>query len=117
LAYYLGKTISSFYRIVLASLHFSGIYYVLAIPVTSFLGYFWLFTLMYFGVYGMSTCVAMLVRRENAALLATVVALFASGKYLVISSFSNCWLWYHSEKGAVIRYLLSLDNSIQHVGS
>jgi len=78
LAYYLGKTISSFYRIVLASLHFSGIYYVLAIPVTSFLGYFWLFTLMYFGVYGMSTCVAMLVRRENAALLATVVALFAS---------------------------------------
>ena len=78
LAYYLGKTISSFPRILLAGLHFSAVLYYLASPVVPFGVLFGVIGLFFFGVYGLCSFVSMLVRRENATLLTVVVALFSA---------------------------------------
>ncbi|KAJ3069573.1 hypothetical protein HDU98_007365 [Podochytrium sp. JEL0797] len=77
-AYFLGKTISTFYRIVIMSLHFTAVYMFLAKPIISPYTQYTIVLLQYWGVYGMSCIISMLVRRENASLLAVVMCLFAS---------------------------------------
>jgi ABC-type multidrug transport system ATPase subunit len=77
LAYYLGKTVSSLYRIVLAGLHFSALLFYLATPVIPYYIQFGIIVCYVFGVYGLCSFVSMIVRRENATLLAVVVALFS----------------------------------------
>ncbi|KAJ3047500.1 hypothetical protein HK097_011489 [Rhizophlyctis rosea] len=77
-AYYIGKTISAIYRFTLSALHFSSIYYFIAGPQLPFAKQFLIIYLQFFGVYGLAAIVSMLVRRENANLLAVVVCLFAS---------------------------------------
>ena len=61
----------------LAALHFAGVLYFFS-GVTTFAFQFGLIFLFFFGVYGVSFLVSMLVRRENATLLAVVICLFAS---------------------------------------
>ncbi|KAJ3033261.1 hypothetical protein HDV00_006551 [Rhizophlyctis rosea] len=77
-AYYLGKTIASLYRFTLSSLHFAAIYYFIAGPQLSFASQYAIIYLQFFGVYGLAAIVSMLVRRENANLLAVVVCMFAA---------------------------------------
>jgi ABC-type multidrug transport system ATPase subunit len=77
-AYYLGKTMASFYRMTLASLHFAGILYFLSAPTIGFEIEFGVIFLFFFGVYSLSAFVSMVVRRENATLLAVIIALFAA---------------------------------------
>ena len=66
LSYYLGKTVSSFYRLTLATLHYSAVLYWLATPILPFSSVFLSHLLTFYGVYGLSSFVSMLVRRENA---------------------------------------------------
>jgi ABC-type multidrug transport system ATPase subunit len=77
LAYYLGKTISTIYRIVLAGLHFSALLFYLSTPIIPYYIQFGIIVCYVFGVYGLCSFVSMIVRRENATLLAVVVALFS----------------------------------------
>ncbi|KAJ3210108.1 hypothetical protein HDU67_005649, partial [Dinochytrium kinnereticum] len=65
-AYYLGKTLSVVPRLALSSAHFTAVYYLLARPVFPV------------GVHGVAVIVSMLVRRENASLLAVIIGLFSS---------------------------------------
>ncbi|KAJ3175908.1 hypothetical protein HK101_010565 [Irineochytrium annulatum] len=89
LAYYAGKTAGVLARILLASLHFASVYLFLGrfpVPVGS---QYALVALNFFCVYGMAAVVSMLVRRENASLLAVVVGLFSAvfcGFGLVVSA-------------------------------
>ncbi|KAJ3190607.1 hypothetical protein HK101_008560 [Irineochytrium annulatum] len=78
LAYYLGKTIASIYRLILTSLHFTGMYVILAKPVIDVYTQYMLMFLQFWGVYGMSCIISLVVRRENASLLSVVVGLFAA---------------------------------------
>ena len=78
LAYYAGKTIATTYRIVFASLHFSAVLHLISRPIVSFATTFLVISLMFFGVYGLCCAVSMVVRRENATLLAVVLALFSA---------------------------------------
>ncbi|RKO84561.1 hypothetical protein BDK51DRAFT_32890 [Blyttiomyces helicus] len=66
------------YRVALSSLHFTAIYYILAKPLVPFGKQYLILLGMFFGVYGMSAAISTLVRKENAALLAVVVAMFAA---------------------------------------
>ncbi|KAJ3337512.1 hypothetical protein HDU93_001005 [Gonapodya sp. JEL0774] len=75
-AYYTGKTLSSIYRIVLTSLHFSAVYYLISTPVTSFAIFYWIVLMTFWGVYGLGATISMLVKKGNAPLLAAVAALF-----------------------------------------
>ncbi|KAJ3390526.1 hypothetical protein HDU84_007377 [Entophlyctis sp. JEL0112] len=78
LAYFLGKTVATLYRLVLTSLHFTGLYMILAKPVLDPYTQYTLVLFQFWGVYGISCVVSMVVRRENASLLAVVISLFAS---------------------------------------
>jgi energy-coupling factor transporter ATP-binding protein EcfA2 len=84
LAYYIvrsylkqGKFFSSIYRMILASVHFTAVLFFFS-GVSTFVNQFFMVTFFFFGVYGVSNFVSMVVRRENATLLAVIITLFAS---------------------------------------
>jgi hypothetical protein len=76
-AYYVGKSISVIYRMLITALHFTSIFYVLAKPVAAFDKVYGIVTVLFYCVYGLSTIISMCVRRENASLVAVVACLFA----------------------------------------
>ncbi|KAJ3273175.1 hypothetical protein HDV01_004690 [Terramyces sp. JEL0728] len=75
IAYFIA---TSLYRMVYSSLHFASVLYFFAKPMIPFWAQFTMILLMYFGVYGLSIFVSTIVKRENATLLAVVVALFCA---------------------------------------
>ncbi|KAJ3211226.1 hypothetical protein HDU67_004669 [Dinochytrium kinnereticum] len=77
-AYFLGKSIATIYRFIVSSLHFSAIYYFFARPIITFSAQYLTILLSFWGIYGLSCIVSMIVRRENAPLLAVVFGLFAA---------------------------------------
>lgn len=77
LAYYIGKTVSVVYRFTFGALHFAGLFMVLASPITEFGTFYGLVWIQFFAVYGLAAMVSMIVKRENAALLAVIVSLIA----------------------------------------
>ncbi|KAI8614740.1 hypothetical protein BC830DRAFT_1257030 [Chytriomyces sp. MP71] len=76
-AYFIGKNLGSLYRILLASAHFAGCYILLAQPPIGSGNQWLLIFLNIFGVYGQAQIVSMLVKRENAALLAVIPTLLS----------------------------------------
>ncbi|KAJ3127909.1 hypothetical protein HK098_005550 [Nowakowskiella sp. JEL0407] len=78
IAYYIGKTISTLPRIALSALHFASMFFYLSQPVFSFVVMYGVIFMKFFGVYGLSSVVSMLVARANGPLLAVVFSLFAS---------------------------------------
>lgn len=76
LAYFLGKNLSVIYRIFLSSLHFASFAYYFSSPVFSFVVYFKAISLLYFAIYGLTSFVSFLVRRENATLFSITLVIF-----------------------------------------
>jgi ABC-type multidrug transport system ATPase subunit len=112
-AYYLGKTFASFYRLALASLHFAGILFFLSSPTIGFEIEFGVIFLFFFGVYSLSAFVSMVVRRENATLLAVIIALFSSvfcGYGLTIKDATRWGIYF------VWAMQVLLVNLVQYVG-
>jgi hypothetical protein len=77
-AYFLGVATASFYRIALSALHFSMVYHLLSAPLIGFGELVLLTILVFYTVYGLSAIVSMVLKRENAPLLAVVISLFAA---------------------------------------
>lgn len=75
LAYYFGKLLSSLPRIAVSSLHFAAIYQVLARPIIPFAIQYTLILAQFYGVYGVSAIISLIVRRENASLVAVIVSM------------------------------------------
>lgn len=78
LAYFSGKNVASLYRFFFSSIHFTSFFHFLACPNINFFRLWLLHWLIFFCVYGLAFCTAMLVRRENAALIAVCVCMVAS---------------------------------------
>ncbi|KAK4994650.1 hypothetical protein LTR28_000800, partial [Elasticomyces elasticus] len=74
-AYYVGKVLSTLGRIALSSLHFSVFMGVLATPMMSFTHMYAANLLYFYCTYGLSSCVAMVVKREDGPLLAVLTSL------------------------------------------
>ncbi|KAI8924958.1 hypothetical protein BC831DRAFT_512884 [Entophlyctis helioformis] len=74
--YYAGKTVATFYRLLLSSLHYAAIYRILATPTITFPMVYPIVLLLFFGVYGVSALISMLVSRENARLLSVITNMF-----------------------------------------
>jgi hypothetical protein len=72
LAYYLAKNVAAALRLFLASLHFASIFCLLALPTTPFSTFFLMTLGIFWGVYGLSMALSMIVNRSNAALLAVI---------------------------------------------
>ncbi|KAF2711275.1 ABC transporter-like protein [Pleomassaria siparia CBS 279.74] len=74
-AYYVGKTLSVLPRIALSSLHFSVFMGILATPLMSFTQMFAANILYFYCIYGLASCVGMVVKREDGPLLAVMASL------------------------------------------
>ena len=76
IAYFIGCNLACLYRMTISCLHYAAAYHLIARPLAGW-GYQFLMAFsLYFGIYGTSAIVAMLVKRENASLMALVVGLF-----------------------------------------
>ena len=74
-AYYVGKMVSVLPRLFIANLHFSVFMGILATPIMSWPDMFIANLLYFFCVYGLASCVGMLVKREDGPLLAVMCSL------------------------------------------
>ncbi|ORY57830.1 uncharacterized protein BCR38DRAFT_461094 [Pseudomassariella vexata] len=99
IAYFLAKAISVIPRMLFACMHFSTLILLLALPVISW-GIAFVTNLAYFYcIYGLASCVSMIVRREEAPLFATMVSLIVgilSGSAPPLSQVKKWhleWLW------------------------
>lgn len=133
LAYFLAKVVSVLPRMMLACFHFSTLMLILSVPIipwgTSFLA-----NLAYFYcVYGLAACVSMVVTREDAPLLATMISLIMgilSGAAPSLAQ-TNKWhlepLWrlspgvwlaelYWGELVEPLRYLYDVDRASSETG-
>ncbi|KAJ3403156.1 hypothetical protein HDU80_004429 [Chytriomyces hyalinus] len=77
-SYFLGKAVASIYRFLISSLHFAALFVFLGQPSSSFDFIYLTMLLQFWSVYGLAMVISMVVRREDSALLAVVVCLFAA---------------------------------------
>ncbi|KAI1387271.1 uncharacterized protein F4822DRAFT_430023 [Hypoxylon trugodes] len=133
IAYFLAKNISVIPRMVFACMHFSTLILLLATPIIGW-GIAFLANLVYFFcIYGLASCVSMVVRREDAPLFATMISLIVgilSGAAPPLASVMEWhmeWLWraspgtwlaelYFGRMIEPFRYLYQVDLTAQAVG-
>lgn len=107
------KMVSMYYREILAALHFTMIYHILAQPLIQFHRLFAIILLFFFAVYGLAAVVSFLVKRENASLLAVVIGLFAG----VFNGFgpnladARDWVFIYSFNIFYFKYILNYKYS------
>jgi len=75
LAYFIGTSTAMIYRVALASLHFAMIYHIMTSTIMPFGDFYLVIFLCFYAVYGLSACVSMVVKREDAPLVAVVISL------------------------------------------
>lgn len=75
---YMAKNISSSYRFIISSLHFASFFMALGTPSIDFRKMYLVQFLAFFCVYGISYCVAMVVKRENAAMIAVCFTIISA---------------------------------------
>lgn len=99
LAYFLAKIISVLPRMTLGCLHFTTLVLLLSVPIIDW-GLAFLVNLMYFYcIYGLASCVSMVVRREDAPLFATMISLIvgilsgAAPPLAQVKEWHIEWLW------------------------
>ncbi|OTB03679.1 hypothetical protein M426DRAFT_60073 [Hypoxylon sp. CI-4A] len=133
IAYFLAKNISVLPRMVMGCMHFSTLILLLAVPIIPW-GTAFLANLVYFYcIYGLASCVSMIVRREDAPLLATMISLIVgilSGAAPPLASVIEWhveWLWraspgtwlaelYFGQLVEPFRYLYDVDLAATQVG-
>ncbi|KAF7854202.1 hypothetical protein EAF04_010499 [Stromatinia cepivora] len=74
-AYFIGKTLSTIFRLTLSALHFTSFYSILATPRMPFSILLTVNTLYFYCIYGLASCVSVITRRENGPLMAMIVSL------------------------------------------
>ncbi|KAF5020767.1 hypothetical protein F66182_7195 [Fusarium sp. NRRL 66182] len=99
LAYFLAKVVSVIPRMALGCLHFTVPLFLLSVPIIDW-GLSFLTNVLYFYcIYGLASIVSMVVRREDAPLFATMIALITgilSGSAPPLASVKDWhmeWLW------------------------
>ncbi|KAL9602335.1 MAG: hypothetical protein Q9219_001901 [cf. Caloplaca sp. 3 TL-2023] len=98
-AYYVGKVLSTFPRMVLACAHFTATFMLLATPRISWLDAFLANFLYFFTIYGLASCLSMLARREDGPLLAVMASLIVgvlngmSPNLRTVAEWHMTWFW------------------------
>lgn len=132
-AYYVGKLLSTLPRIALSSLHFTIFLSILATPLITF-SEMYAANLMYFWcIYGLASCIAMVVKRENGPLLAVLGSLIigilggVAPPLSTVKTWHMEWFWrlspgvwfteaYFSQNTMPLSYLYDVDLAAQAVG-
>lgn len=98
-AYYIGKVISTIPRMILANFHFTVMFVFLTTPRISWFNVFAANLLYFWCIYGLASCVSMVVRREDGPLLAVMASLIVgvlngmSPSIKKVRSWNLVWLW------------------------
>ncbi|KAL3428475.1 hypothetical protein PVAG01_01984 [Phlyctema vagabunda] len=132
-AYYMGKVMSTLPRIVIATFHFTTTFYLFSTPPMSWTDSFLANLLYFYCIYGLASCVSMVVRREDGPLVAVMVSLIVT----VLSGMSPTltdvrrwrliWIWrstpgtwmaeaYFTKNVSPYAYLYRLDLATQATG-
>ncbi|KAI1741595.1 hypothetical protein F4680DRAFT_447061 [Xylaria scruposa] len=126
IAYFIAKNLSVFPRMVFACLHFSTLILVLSTPIIPWGIAFATNFLHFYCIYGLSSIMSMIVRREDAPLFATMISLVVgilSGAAPPLSKVKEWhleWLWrlspatwlaeiYFGQMIEPLRYLYDVD--------
>ena len=132
-AYYLGKVLSTFPRMILSNLHFTMPFMYLATPKISWGAAFVANMLYFYCIYGLSSCVSMATKREDGPLIATmtslVVGLISGVKPSLrrVAGWHMTWLWraspgtwlseaYFTENVTPYGYLYQIDHAASGTG-
>ncbi|CAI6327815.1 unnamed protein product [Periconia digitata] len=98
-AYYVGKMVSVLPRLFLSSLHYSVFMGILATPIMAWTDMFIAILLYFFCVYGLASCVGMVVKREDGPLLAVMASLIigilggVAPPLSKVATWKLEWLW------------------------
>ena len=133
LAYYIGKVASTFPRMILANLHFSTLFLLLATPKISWGAAFVANLLYFYCIYGLASCVSVITRREDGPLIAVMLSLIVgvisgmSPTLKTVSGWHMTWLWraspgtwlsegYFTENITPWRYLYQVEDAATGLG-
>ncbi|KAE8140279.1 hypothetical protein BDV38DRAFT_290517 [Aspergillus pseudotamarii] len=132
-AYFIGKSLAVSFRMLVAALHFTSFYMVLAAPMISFALQLGLALLYFYCIYGLGFVVSAVTRREDGPLLCMLLS-------LIISALSGCaprlstvrswhleWFWYswpatwfseafYQENTAPLAYLYNVNDAATFTG-
>lgn len=132
-AYYLGKVLSTTPRMILACLHFSVLFLLLATPQISWINAFIAHLLYFYCIYGLSSCISMVARREDGPLLAVMASLIvgvlsgASPRLAKARAWHLVWLWraspgvwlaeiYFDQNVRPLAYLYDVEQARKSIG-
>ena len=133
LAYYIGKVISTFPRMILANIHFSVFFLLLSTPKIPWGAAFVANLLYFYCIYGLASCISVITRREDGPLLATMTSLVVgvisgmSPSLKSVKQWHMTWLWraspgtwlsegYFTENISPYRYLYDVDDAANALG-
>ncbi|KAL8934507.1 MAG: hypothetical protein Q9216_005879 [Gyalolechia sp. 2 TL-2023] len=133
LAYYLGKVLSTFPRMLIANLHFTATFLLLATPRITFPHAFLANLLYFYTVYGLASILSMLTKREDGPLLAVMASLIVgvlngmSPNLAVVRDWHMTWFWralpgtwlaeaYFGENVGPLGYLYGVEDASQGTG-
>ncbi|KAL8764921.1 MAG: hypothetical protein Q9209_007814 [Squamulea sp. 1 TL-2023] len=98
-AYYLGKVLSTFPRMIVACLHFTATFMLLSTPRIDWGSAFLANLLYFYTIYGLASILSMLTRREDGPLLAVMASLIVgvlngmSPNLSVVEDWHMSWFW------------------------
>ncbi|KAL6718956.1 hypothetical protein ACLMJK_003191 [Lecanora helva] len=132
-AYYAGKVLSTFPRMVLANAHFTVMFMILATPRISWPAAFVANLLYFYCAYGLASCISMVTRREDGPLIATVSILVVgvisgtSPTLRTVNDWHMGWLWrsspgtwlseaYFTENVYLYGYLYKINHAAEMTG-
>ena len=132
-AYYIGKVLSTLPRMILSNVHFTMLFMYLATPRISWGAAFIANLLYFYCIYGLSSCVSMVTRREDGPLIATMTSLVVgiiSGvkpSLHTVGGWHMTWLWraspgtwlseaYFTENVTPYRYLYQINEAASGTG-
>ena len=132
-AYYIGKVLSTLPRMIISNLHFTMPFMYLATPRISWSAAFTANLLYFYCIYGLSSCVSMVTRREDGPLIATMTSLIVgliSGvkpSLHTVGGWHMTWLWraspgtwlseaYFTENVTPYRFLYQIDRAAAGTG-
>ena len=132
-AYYIGKVLSTLPRMVLSNLHFTVLFMYLSTPRMTWGAAFIANLLYFYCIYGLSSCVSMVTRREDGPLIATMTSLVVgiiSGvkpSLHTVGGWHMAWLWrmspgtwlseaYFTENVTPWGYLYKIDQAAAGTG-
>ncbi|KAI4217923.1 MAG: hypothetical protein LQ349_008953, partial [Xanthoria aureola] len=99
LAYYLGKVLSTFPRMLVANLHFTALFLLLATPRIGWPAAFAVNLLYFYAIYGLASILSMLCKREDGPLLAVMASLIVgilngmSPNLSQVAEWHLAWFW------------------------